>query len=411
MQVEYAFSYKYQIRPTKSQITKLENTFSMCRHLYNWYLKEKIEFYENEKISISKYDQFKKLPQLKIERPHFKFVHSQVLQNVIDRMHVAYKNFFRRVKEAKLPASEYGFPKFKKRGQWNSITYPQFRSIPKNKLITIPKIGDIKMIYHRDLPDNCQIKTLTIVKEGQKWFVCFSLIVKKCITELKQTFNNGKFVGIDLGISEFWTTSSNETCGETIEFFTKLKLLEKKKDKINKKLSKIPKRTKKYLKFLRILQNCHHKIKCFRNDFLHKQANKLLQMYDLIIFESLNIKKMVRRPKKKPNDDGSFAPNGAKEKSKLNKKIHTFSWGIFLEILKYKAKIFGKQIVEVNPFLTSQKCSNCGEIIRKTLSTRTHMCSECGFVANRDHNAAINILRLGIQSLGISLEAPTIAQA
>jgi putative transposase len=119
---------------------------------------------------------------------------------------------------------------------------------------------------------------------------------------------------------------------------------------------------------------------------------------------------MTKKPKaKKDPDSDKFLPNGASAKAGLNKSISDAGWGKFLTFLKYKADLLGKQVVGVNPAYTSQICSGCDEIVKKSLSVRTHRCPYCNLVLNRDHNAAINILRLGLQSLELSQEAPTIA--
>ncbi|PCI21655.1 MAG: hypothetical protein COB67_13930 [SAR324 cluster bacterium] len=158
-------SYKYRIYPTNAQIGKLENSFSMCRHLYNWNLQERVVAYEKSGKSVSYQQQQNALPALKREKPWFKSVYSQVLQDVLKRLDGAFKKFFR---------EKIGFPRFKKRGHWNSITYPQFKKIPSNNKITLPKIGEIKIVYHRDIPEAAKVKTLNITKEAGKWFACFS---------------------------------------------------------------------------------------------------------------------------------------------------------------------------------------------------------------------------------------------
>ena len=126
MEITVRKSYKYRIYPTKSQVTNIENQFSMCRYLYNWNLAERIEIYAKEKETVSYNQQQNNLPSLKKEKPWFKSVYSQTLQDVLKRLDKGYKAFFRRMKKGENP----GFPKFKKRGQWNSITYPQYSKIP-----------------------------------------------------------------------------------------------------------------------------------------------------------------------------------------------------------------------------------------------------------------------------------------
>jgi putative transposase len=118
---------------------------------------------------------------------------------------------------------------------------------------------------------------------------------------------------------------------------------------------------------------------------------------------------MVRTPKPFSDGQGGFLPNGASQKAGLNASILDSSWGKLKEIMTYKAEALGKTLLLVNPAWTSQKCSFCGEMVKKSLSTRTHACPTCGYEAHRDHNAALNILALGMESLGIkSLEAPSI---
>lgn len=392
-------SYKYRIYPSKSQISKLENNFSMCRYLYNWSLAERKEAYENEKRNISYYDQQNKLPDLKKEKPWFKSVYSLVLQDVLRRLDKSYQSFFRRVKNGEKP----GYPKFKKKGCWNSLTYSQHNEKPLNNKINVPKIGNIQVVYHREIPVNSNIKTLTISKEGCKWYACFSFeYLLEC--EPKQELHNP--IGIDLGC-DFFTYDSNGNFVKAPKF---IKQLEKQLRRIQRKKSITKKRTTAFRKLLKAEQKIHYRIACQRNDFLHKQANELLAKSDVPFMEKLEISKMMKRPnKKKDGETGRYLPNGAKNKSKLHKSISDVAWGKFVSILEYKSKRLGKKIHYVNPAYTSQKCSICGQIVKKSLSTRTHKCLECGTIMPRDYNAARNILRLGLQSLGIiSREAPAI---
>src|SRR5262249_14849556 len=142
-------TYKYRIYPQASQVTKIKNIFSMCRHLYNWNLSQRIEVYEKEKRTVTYREQQNALPALKKERSLFTAVYSQVLQDTLQRLDKAFQKFFSQKK---------GFPKYKKRGQWNSITYPQYQDRPENGQITVPKVGKIKLVYHRPLPEEAEIK-------------------------------------------------------------------------------------------------------------------------------------------------------------------------------------------------------------------------------------------------------------
>ena len=142
----------------------------MCRYLWNWSLAERMEFYEHSGGSLDYYDQAFALPILKQNRPWFKGVHSQALQDVLKRLQKGYDSFYRRFNEG---AEEPGFPKFKKKGQWSSITYPQYRKLPAEE-ISVPKVGSVRLTLHRNLPENARVKTLMILKEAGKWYACFS---------------------------------------------------------------------------------------------------------------------------------------------------------------------------------------------------------------------------------------------
>ncbi len=398
-------AYKYRIYPIRSQVSRLENQFSMCRHLYNWNLEERINAYKDHGKNVSYNQQQNQLPGLKKERPWFKSVHSQVLQDVLKRLDKAYKSFFRRVKQG---TQAPGFPRTKRFGEWSSITYPQYNHVPIFNHIKVPKIGNIHIRYHRNIPNNAKVKTLTISKEAGKWFACFSF-TGNITNEPKQTAWT-RHLGIDMGLIDFWYDSD----GYSVPAPKYLRKSEKRLKRLQIKLSRA--RTKKdwfrFRKLKRFLNKCHYKVKCQRNDFLHKTVNNLLSKADLICFENLKIENMKHRPQPKQDKDGNYLPNGAKAKSGLNKSISDAGWGKFLSILKYKALMQGKKVIPVNPAYTSQQCSGCGKIVKKALSVRTHKCSYCGLVLNRDHNAAINILRLGLQSQGIiTHEAPTIAFA
>jgi putative transposase len=171
--------------------------------------------------------------------------------------------------------------------------------------------------------------------------------------------------------------------------------------KLQRRFSKTKTRTPRWYRLLRALGKAHAKVRRQRQHFLHDEAHKLLDRTDVVVCEDLKIANLTRRPKPRQDGSGAYIPNGAKAKSGLNKSILDAGWGMFVQMLRYKAEERGKQVIAMPPHYTSQRCSACGEIVKKSLSHRTHRC-DCGFVAHRDHNAARNILRLGLESLGAS---------
>ena len=380
-------TYKYRIYPSRSQTSRLENQFSMCRHLWNWSLLERVNFYEHSGGRLTYEHQAMALPILKQNRPWYRSVHSQVLQNVLKRLQSAFDNFFRRVKEG---SEAPGFPKFKKRGNWTSITYPQYHAVPAEE-ISVPKIGKIRMKLHRNLPGKAKVKTLTLKKEGGKWFACFSF---EDLLETEPKHDLFSAVGIDMGLISLYHDTDDRTV-QTPKFFRQM---EKKLRRLHRRFSNAEKGTAK-VRILKALHKCYHRIRCRRLSFLHGKVNELLAKYDIICIEDLRIANMTRRPKPKQDEEtGRFLPNGAAAKAGLNKSILDACWGEFFHILRYKAEALCKVVVAVPPRFTSQKCSACGRMIRKSLSIRTHQCA-CGYVADRDLNAALNIKRLGLETL------------
>ena len=376
----------------------------MCRHLYNLGLEQRINHYKEKGETITLYTQSRILPGLKEERPWYNDVYAQVLQDVLSRLDKAYKNFFRRVKKGEKP----GFPKFKKKGQWHSITYPQYHKIPGN-IITVPKIGEIKTVYHRAIPEDSKVKTMTISKEGGKWYACFSVQIpfdpepkdiKSKVVGGRLVACNGdekplNTIGIDMGLIDFIYTSE----GESIPAPRILRKSEKRLKRLQRRLAKEKKGTPKRKKLLNAISKAHAKIKNQRSDFLHKTSNNILAGSDIVCHEKLNIKGMSARPKPIQDENGKFLPNRASIKAGLNKSINDAGWARFLTFLDYKAKEQEKLVIPVPAKYTSQKCSGCGEIVKKSLSIRTHKCTACDLVLNRDHNAAINIKALGLESL------------
>ena len=388
-------TYKYRIYPSSAQITRLENQFSMCRHLYNWALSERIEAYKSEGRSVGYTEQQNNLlKKVKEQRPWFKSVQSQVLQDVLHRLDKAYKQFFKRVKNNKTP----GFPKFKKRGQWDSITYPQHVKRPEYKketglVVSVSKVGDIRINLHREIPWFAKIKTLQIKKEGDKWFACFC-VEKEIFPQPKQGFSP---LGIDLGLIDLYYTSNGDHCGAPKHYRKREKHLAR----LQRRLAKAPKWSRKWYKLLKAIKRTHYRIRCQRLDYLHTQVNSILSQSSPIFHEDLKVQNMMRRPKPKQDESGKYIRNGACCKSGMNKSMADAGWGIFLNILHYKATWQGKSVFKVPPHYTSQMCPECGIIIKKSLSTRTHRC-ECGYTANRDHAAAQNILRIGLNAQAAS---------
>jgi putative transposase len=282
---------------------------------------------------------------------------SQVAQNVADRLYKSIKGMIRRKKTGK----SWGFPRFKSIDRVKSFTYPQFGFKLEEKL-QLSKIGIIAIKKHRNIKG--KIKTLTIKKTPSgKWFAIFTSEV-----EIIKTKKSKKpEVGIDLGVETLAYLSD----GKTIDNPRHLTKIEKELKKRQRLVSRKKKGSNNRKKAKISLARLHEKLRNTRSDFLHKITRKLTNSYSLLALENLNISGLSR----------GF----------LAKHVLDCSWAEFISMIRYKAEEAGSEIILVNPAHTSQECSSCGLIHKKSLAERWHECS-CGASMHRDLNAAINIL-------------------
>ncbi|HEX8844671.1 MAG TPA: transposase [Pyrinomonadaceae bacterium] len=349
-------TFKYRLYHSRAQTTRLNNTLALCCELYNAGLQERRDAYRLERKSVRYVEQSNQLPEIKQARPELNEIHSQVLQDVLRRLDKAFQAFFRRVKERGIKA---GFPRFKSRRRYTSFTYAQSGFALRDGKLRLSKIGDVRIKLHR--PIEGKIKTLTITRSATgKWYACFSV---ECIPEpLPQ---NERAVGIDVGLTAFATLSTGEQIDNPRFFRTDEKALAKAQQKEKRKAAR----------------RIHERIKFRRNNFAHQLSRTLVSRFGVIAFEDLNIKGMVKN-------------------HCLSKSIQDAAWHQLIQYATYKAADAGRCVRRVDPRGTSQSCSACGAMVVKDLSQRLHACS-CGLVLDRDHNAAINILALGLQSDGL----------
>jgi putative transposase len=374
-------AYKFRLCPTKGQKQKLQWTLDRCRELYNAALSERRDSYKYTGKGVSYYDQKRDLVEIKNDiREEYKDIHSQVLQDVLLRLDKAMQNFFRRVKQGETP----GYPRFQGRDRYDSFTFPQAGfTLTHDNRVTLSKIGSIKVKLHREIKG--KMKTCTLKREGSHWYVIFS-----CEVEAESLPVSYEDVGIDLGLLHFATLST----GETIENPRYFRKAAKKLEKVQQVLARKKRGSRRRTKAKRSVSKAHRKVSNQRADFLHKESRKLVNTYGLIVFEELAPANMSRRAKPKQDENGTYLPNGGSAKSGLNKSINDAGWGQFVSMCSYKAANAGRTLLTINPKYTSQMCSGCGTVKKKELSERWHSC-ECGTELDRDHNAALNILRLG----------------
>lgn len=372
-------AYKFRIYPTKAQETVLEQTLETCRRVYNRTLALRKDTYEQEQRSISLFETHKELTQWKKDDPiYLKKVNAQVLQNVQLRVDLAFKAFFRRVKQGQTP----GYPRFKGKGRYNSITYPQAGSAFRisSGFIQLSRIGKVKIQQHRAIEGKQKTCTVSKTSTG-KWFI--SIV---CEQEPKQKpIREQKAVGIDLGVRTLCALSNGD------EVKPPRFLLEEETNlaKAQRKLSVTDKGSKLRNKRRKVVARIHERISTKRKDFCDKLSLSLVQTYSFIAFEKLKIDEMVQQ-----------------EDCYIGKYIYDVAWNQLVSMTHYKAEEAGSVVVLVNPYNTTKMCSQCGALVPKDRNEKVHNCPVCDLKIGRDHNAAINILRLGLQSVGSIPRSP-----
>lgn len=342
----------------------------MCRSVYNATLAARKNAYERDGVSLSYYDTKKLLPIWKSNATDLSKVHSQVLQDVVMRVDLAYQAFFRRVKEG---AEEPGFPRFKGKGNYDSLTYPQYGNgvTLVGDTLTLSKIGTVKVKLHR--PVDGEIKTVTIRRGAGKWYACFS-----CEVEAKPLPVTDTVVGVDLGLKTFAFLSN----GTKIDRQRWMKRDADDVARLQRKKEKLPLGSEERRKVIHALQHAYQRSTHRRSNFAHQESRKLVNTYQLMVFEKLDIADM----------------QGLGNKV-INRGIADVAWGQFVNHALYKAANAGRACILVNPRGTTQECSGCGEVVPKDLSVRTHDCPHCGLKIDRDLNAARNILARGLASI------------
>ena len=360
-------TFRYRIYPTKGQECILTEWLNTCRMLYNQSLSERKESYERDKSSINYYDQANALKEGKKINGYLTTVYSQVLQDILKRLDKAFQNFFQRVKQGE----ESGYPRFKSKDRFNSFTFPQKGFKIEGGKLVLSKIGAIKLVQHREIPEEGTIKTCAIKRAVNQWYVTFVVDLPDMEVE-KEEIKSA--VGIDLGLTDMATLSN----GEKIDNPKWLRASEKKLAKEQRRLARKKKGSNNRKKQKAIVGTVHRKIRNQRSDFHHKISKGLVADYGLIVFEDLKVKNMVKN-------------------RYLAKSISDAGWNQLVSFVSYKAEEAGKIVELVNPNGTSQLCSGCRMEVKKSLAVRTHRCPYCGLVMDWDENAAINILNRGLE--------------
>jgi putative transposase len=374
-------TFKYRLYLTKQQQRLLDAQLEECRWLYNELLAARRDAWEQRQESLRLYDQQPTLPLLKAARPALANVQSQVLQNVAVRIDLAFQAFFRRVKAGEKP----GYPRFRGTGRYASITYPQVpvgckldaEAHGEARRVRLYGVGLVKIILHRPLEGTPKTATISRSSTG-KWYVCFSCDCPES-SLLPET---GQYVGIDVGLKTFATLSTGREIANPRFFRREEQALAKAQRRLAKEEQGTPERAKRR----RVVARVHERIRWRRSDFAHQHSRRIVNTFDLIAVEDLSVNRMTHN-------------------HCLAKSIQDAAWSQFTVLIAYKAAWAGRQYIAVNPAYTTQDCSSCGHrqpLSLADLANRSYTCPCCGSVLDRDYNASLNILGVGLHTLGLA---------
>ncbi len=357
--------YEYKLDGNKKQFQAIKEAIRVVQFIRNKCIRL---WMDGERVS--KNDLQTYCAVLASEFPFARRLNSQARQASADRAYFAISRFYEHCKNNK--PGKKGYPQFQQNNR--SVEYKKtgWKLDDDGRHITFTDgcgIGRLRLVGNKNqqieaFPESV-IKRVRIVRRADGYYAQFCVATSRKVEHVE----TGHQLGIDVGLRSFLTDSEGNTVGNPRHY----RKAEKKLKRLQRRLSRKQKKSANRKKARKALAKQHLKVQRQREDFAPKQANALVSSCDLIAYENLQIRNMVRS-------------------RKLAKSIHDAGWGIFLQWLARYGLLHDIEVVAVPPHYTSQKCSDCGTIVKKSLSIRTHICHGCGVILDRDHNAALNIL-------------------
>jgi putative transposase len=365
-------AFKYELLPTPEQERTLETVLWRCRELYNAGLEERKAAWEMCRVSVTFAMQSAHLPTIKVVRPEYREINAQVVQDVLHRLDKAFTAFFRRLQAGARP----GYPRLQGKDRYNSCTYPQMGAhggaVLDGGMLSLSKIGRIPMRLHRPLAGIP--KTVTISREADGWYACISCADVPTIPLPA----SGQETGIDVGLKVLLITADGEPVDNTRHY----RKAEQQLTRAHRRVSRRTKGSTRRRKAVQLLARTHQHVQRQRRDFHHTTALDLLQQYDVVYLEDVQVRNLVRN------------------RYLATRSISDAGWAAFRTTLDATAACAGRQVIAIPPAYTSQDCSGeladgsrCPQWVVTSLSVHTHVCPSCGLVLDRDENAALHILR------------------
>jgi len=407
-------TYKYRLYPRKAQQRTLDFLLWQGRKLYNAALEQRISGYQESGQGVSYCEQWAHFRDERHANPDtLGKLNATCVQQLLRRLDKAFKAFFRRVKAGEVP----GFPRFKGRNRFHSL---EFRHGDGCKLrfddqgramFYVQNVGEIKVKYHRPLLDQASIKHVVVKRKNHRWYVCLQIklpdpvphslryasqiphllrdadAMPQQVRDPEPVVVDGPAVGVDMGLQSLLALSD----GTLIENPRWLRASLGKLRVAQRRLSRRKKGSHRRRQAAAQVARLHEQVANQRRDFWHKLTRDLVDSYRLIGLEDLTLGFMTRN-------------------RHLALSAHDAGLGEFQQLLAYKAEEAGVQVVTVNPRNTSQVCSGCGALVKKSLSVRIHNCPHCVLELNRDVNAARNVLSLALSAARTERSGPNVDQ-
>ncbi|NJR23340.1 MAG: IS200/IS605 family element transposase accessory protein TnpB [Richelia sp. CSU_2_1] len=365
--------FEAKLEGTSEQYERLDEAIRTARFIRNSCIR-----YWMDTKGVGRYDLSAYCAVLAKEFPFAAKLNSMARQASAERAWSSIARFYDNCKKAK--PGKKGFPRFKKHTTHGSVEYKTcgWKLSEDRRTINFSdgfQAGSFNLWGTRDLHfyQLNQIKRVRLVRRADGYYAQFCIDAERN----EKRSPTGKTIGLDVGLTHFYTDSD----GNTVENPRHLRKSERSLKKLNRRLSRTKKGSKNREKARNRLSRKHLKVSRRRKDFAVKLARCVIQSNDLVAYEDLSVRNMVKN-------------------KKLSKSISDAAWTAFRNWIEYFGKVFGVATVAVAPHYTSQNCSNCGKVAKKSLSQRTHICPHCGFVLDRDWNAARNILELGLRTVG-----------
>ena len=362
--------YEYRVSGTKKQYAAIDDAMRTVQFIRNKSLRLWMDGGTKNGYDLNKYTAV-----LAKEYPFASKLNSMARQASAERAWSAIQRFYDNCKKKK--PGKKGYPRFQHDNRSVEYKTTGWKLDDDGRHIDFSDgcgIGTLKLVGNpnqriQEFPIKL-IKRVRIVRRADGYYCQFCIKTERRVEHVP----TGKQLGIDVGLKAYVTDSDGETVANPRHY----RKAEKKLARLGRRLSRKQKKSANRKKARKALAKQHLKVQRQREDFARKTANAYVSSSDLIAYEDLQIKNMVRN-------------------RKLAKSIHDAGWGTFLRWLKYYATVHGIEVIAVPPHYTTQNCSGCGTKVQKSLSVRIHICPKCGLVMDRDHNAAHNILQKALE--------------